>query len=352
MALRASTLRTEKELHSYLLGVTDAHTRAITEAWVVAWDTTVRELEHAAIDLAAARRGGVVTGTHLNNHAQIRAALPKMEAALEYAIQRTGQIITADVHAVMEYAGAAELEMIETQLGGGRRAVLRASLVRADPAQIGEMVVRATQQITSLLLPMSERAYSAVKAELLRGMVVGENPRAAARRMVSRVGDIHDLQLSRALTIARTEMLDAARAATYAVDQANAHLLAGWLWIAHLDSSTCMSCVAQHGTLHPIDEPGPYDHQNGRCARVPKTKTWQELGFSGMEDPPDHYPDADAWFAGLSEEQQRRTLGKAGYEAYKDGRFPRRAWSVRRSNDGWRDSYVPRRPPRAGVSYA
>jgi len=350
MALNPTTLRVESELNTFLTGVTDAQTRAITAAWVDAWDSVVRELEAATSDLALAAQSDRITRTQILRSQRATAALESTKGALEYAALTSEKVVSADVLAVLQQAMESEEAMIASQLTGVKRAELSAALIRADEKQIGELVMRSTQQITALSLPLAAQTYDTVRRELLKGIALGTNPRTAARRMVAAAEDHVNFGLSRALTIARTEMLDAARAAAQAVDKANADVLAGWVWVAHLDQATCRSCVAQHGELHPIDEPGPWDHQNGRCARVPKTKSWKELGFDGIDDPPDQLPNADEWFAKLRPEQQRKMLGEKGFAAWKEGRYPRSAWSSKRTTTGWRDSYGPSRPPLPGQS--
>lgn len=345
MAINRQTLRIERELQAFLDGVLDRQTRSIVEAWVIAFDQAHDALEAAMLELATAARNGRVTRTMVIRSQRAQAALEQMGAALEQAAATTGTVITADLRAVIDQATAAEVGMIESQLTGTRRAELAANLVRADAGQIAAMVDRATQQITSLALPLAADTYQTIRAELLRGVTVGDNPRQAARRMVRTAEDTTNFGLSRALTISRTEMLSATREAQWQVDQANADVLAGWRWLAHLDPATCRSCVARHGTVHPIEEPGPYDHQNGRCSRTPVTKSWAELGFTGIEDPPDLLPDAESWFDDLTEQQQRAMLTDRGYEAWKRGEYPMSAWATRRENPGWRPSYTPSRPP-------
>jgi hypothetical protein len=56
--------------------------------------------------------------------------------------------------------------------------------------------------------------------------------------------------------------------------------------------------------------------------------------------------DAGEWFDGLDEPSQRSILGARGFEAWREGRFPMSDWAARKSNDGWRDSYVPAKPPK------
>ena len=130
-----------------------------------------------------------------------------------------------------------------------------------------------------------------VRQELVRGMQLGLNPRETARRtvlgnrMVQAFEHGFNLPLNRALIITRTEQIDAARDAAALTHQANADLLRGWQWVAQLDTRTCPSCWAQHGTEHPLDEPGPWDHQQGRCTRMPVTRTWADLGYDVPEPP-------------------------------------------------------------------
>lgn len=351
MAINPATLAAEAELNAFLTTITDSQTRAITGAWVEAWDSVVRELEAATSELVMATTTDTVTRDQILRSSRASVALESTKAALDSAALSTQQVITADLSAAIKKAAGVEETMIASQLTGVKRETLAANLIRADSNQIAAMIARSTQQIMSLSLPLAPQTYATVKAELLRGITVGANPRTAALRMISRAEDKFDIGLNRALTISRTEMLDATRQAAYVTDQANKDVLAGWVWLAHLDYLTCPACVSEHGELHPVEELGPLDHQNGRCARVPKTKTWKELGFDGISDPPDMVKSADDWFDGLSAVRQKGILGDKGFAAWKEGRFPRSMWSMRRTTDGWRDSYAPRRPPGPGVTF-
>jgi hypothetical protein len=155
------------------------------------------------------------------------------------------------------------------------------------------------------------------------------------------------LGLSRALVISRTETLDAHRAAAALGMSQHADVLQDWQWHAKLDTLTCASCWAQHGTAYPLSEPGPLDHQCGRCSRLPRTKPWAELGFD-IDEPPSVLPNAAQLFTELDAADKLKILGPARYKAYVAGDFPIEAWSVRRSSDGWRDSHVVARAPQSG----
>lgn len=346
MSINRATLRIEREMHALTGTILDAQTRALVEAWVIAWDQVVAQVDAAALELANAAQGGRVTRTMVIRSRRAQAALEAVAAALDGLSAQTGRVISADLVQAITAAAAAEVDMVASQLTGSRRAELAASLVRADPRQIQAMIERATQRITALSYPIGPEATAAIRRELLRGIAVGENPLPVARRMVRGIEDRFNGGLQRALVISRTEMLSAMREASYQADQANKSVLTGWTWMAHLDLSTCPSCVGMHGQEFPVEEPGPYDHQQGRCARVPKTKTWEELGFPGVQDPADLTPDADEWFDGLTDDQQQSLLGPARFDAWKAGEYPRDQWSTRRENPGWRDSYVPSRPPK------
>jgi hypothetical protein len=156
--------------------------------------------------------------------------------------------------------------------------------------------------------------------------------------MVAQAQDGFAGGLTRAMTIARTEILDAHRAASLATDTANKGLLAGWQWVAQLGPRTCPSCWAQHGSIHPVDEAGPLDHQSGRCTRAPVTKSWRDLGFD-IDEPPSAVPDARAVFASLPEADQLAVMGPKRLGMLRDGTASWDDLSVRRTTDGWRDSY-------------
>jgi len=147
--------------------------------------------------------------------------------------------------------------------------------------------------------------------------------------------------MARAMVISRTEMLDAHRNAAHLWELDNADVMAGWEWISALDKRTCPSCWSKHGTIHDIKEPGPHDHQQGRCTRLPKAKTWADLGFKGIDEPADLLPDAQSTFEQLSAEDQLTVMGKRRLELVQSGKVSWADLSRKRTTSGWRDSYAP-----------
>jgi hypothetical protein len=126
---------------------------------------------------------------------------------------------------------------------------------------------------------------------------------------------------------------------------ANEDVLQGWMWSCSFSERSCCTCIALHGTIHPIDE-DMLEHQSGRCAPVPLTKTWRELGFD-VDEP--ERPDPNAardWFDTLDEDTQKHILGKGRWELFQDGKIGWDDIPVRRgasldpdNKPAWRDSY-------------
>lgn len=220
---------------------------------------------------------------------------------------------------------------------------------RPDPTAQYWMEVRTQDRIESKLRPLTRRSREVLYDELRRGMVTGSNPREIARKAVRRAANLEDAiagGMARALNIARTEVLDAYRESAMLTELDNQDVLEGWVWVAKLGAHTCRSCWAKHGSVHKVDEPGPNDHPQGRCARVPKTKAWKDLGIDGVEDDP--LPDLDPMkvFKKLPEDQQRMVLGDAGFEAWKSGRWPISKWSVEENPADWRPFWRAAKPPK------
>lgn len=338
MTITGDVLDIETAMQTILDTILDHHTGTLTAAWARAWASVEGDLEAALLELAD---DGDVPGWKIDRSRRVQQGLAAAGRALEDLADLTGTTITSDAARALGLGVDGEIAMIGAQLPPGHPGT-----VRVDDPQIATMLGRTTQQITAVSAPISAETLTAIRAELVRGMIVGDNPREAARRMVAATGGRFTGGLTRALNISRTEMLDAMRRAQYATDQVNAGVLAGWTWGAHLDSRTCRSCVSMHGTEHPLDEEGPIDHHSGRCARIPRTKSWADLGFPGVPEPDLGMDDAGEWFEGQDEPTQRQILTPRGFDAWRRGEYPMDAWASRRTNDGWRDSVVTSKPPK------
>lgn len=156
-------------------------------------------------------------------------------------------------------------------------------------------------EVSDTILAMAAQGKDPTKiARAVRGLMRGQ-PLYDAQRMV------------------RTVQLWSARRGQQSIFQKNADVVLGWIWSSARDRRTCFGCLAKHGSKHPIDEV-LNDHHLGRCAMVPITPSWADLGFSDGADLLDIETGA-SWFGALPEAEQRDMMGPAVYAAYKDGAF-------------------------------
>ena len=170
------------------------------------------------------------------------------------------------------------------------------------------------QPVGMLLAPLGEQAAEGVKASIRSGIATGRGPREIARN----VRKVSGMPLSKALTISRTEVNRSYRESTRLNYSANSHLVKGYRRLATKDSRTCLACIALDGTLYENNEPLDA-HPNCRCAMVPETLTYKDLGLDVPED--ERPPNASSWFDEQDEATQRKMMGGKAYEAYKDGRI-------------------------------
>lgn len=348
MATTPASLRLEQALHADLAGTVDQHARETIRSWAMAYDEIAGDLADALEGLIRASADNSVTRRDLLLNRRLQQALAVIADALDTLLAGSASRAIGDLQLVVTQAGAAQAQVIAAMLPEDARLVDLDAWSRVNPLAIGAIVQRSTEQITSRSRPLSAEAYMAVRRELIRGVAAGSNPRQTARRIVARSERGFTGGLARALTVARTETLDAHRAGAALGQAQHPNVLTGWVWNANLGPRTCRACLAMHGQEFPLDTPGPYGHQNCRCSRSPKTLSWAELGFPGIEEPEDVRPDAETYFQSLSAADQRHILGKRGYAAWVRGDYPIKNWVRRRSNSGWRDSFVPTNPPRLG----
>ncbi|MEN0072356.1 MAG: phage minor head protein [Propionicimonas sp.] len=306
MAVTDDTLAALARLRALLDGATDTVQADLVRMWAVAWDEIVDEWRQIVAELAdqnvtAAQRRVLIVQSE-----RIRKALETAAVKLDELGRQAGTRIVLDLPGVLGSQDELLGHIVRTQLP----AAIDPSLSRMSAPQLEWIVQRATGQIESRLRPLSGDVVAVMRAELIRGVAAGSNPRQVASHMLRRVAAGFDGGRARATLIARTEMLDATRAAALASRQANRDVLAGWRWTCALGARTCPSCLAMHGRLFDVDDPGPDDHPNGRCTSTPVTKSWSDLGITGMgREPESVFPDARAWFDRQPRDTQLAIMG-------------------------------------------
>lgn len=316
-------------------------TRALVRAWARAWDELRTTWADAMMDLATQSADGVWPSPWtIARSAKAQAALAATLDNIHDLAYLSGVTVVDSVGRVVDQTHGFEAKVIASQFPeqAGTFAELVTRFDRVDPVAIRAIVARSTQQITAATWRLDLAAQEVMRRVLIQGVAVGTNPRTAAREMVRRAEHGFNGGLTRATTIARTEMLDAYRLAAADVHFGAADVLTGWTWLASLDSRTCPSCWGMHGTVHDLSEDGPHDHQNGRCARLPTVKAWAELGFD-IPEPKSVIPDAQDVFAGMSRTDRLAVMGPARLQALDDGLIGWGDLSQHRSTPGWRDSW-------------
>jgi hypothetical protein len=342
MAIRTGTLTLGRQLRAKVGGEADAATRALTGAWVAAWDALYAGMETAVMDVLAlaGQLGHWPPPYQLNRVDRLFRALVEAQDKLAQLGQLAGVTITDAAGRTVQTTGAAEPGLIASQLpAAGRDAASGRFARRIQPSALDVIVARTGERITAATRTLSHPAVEAMHRELVRGVALGTNPRRAAAQMLTGLEGGFNGGLARAVNIARTEILDAYRETSAYAHQANADVLDGWIWLCTLSARTCPACLAMNGSVHPLSEPGPMDHQSGRCARMPKVKSWSALGLSGKE-PADTIPDARKWFADQPPAVQRQIMGSGRLGALQSGKTSWEDLAQRRTTTGWRPSYV------------
>ncbi|WOO97820.1 phage minor head protein [Micrococcus terreus] len=338
MAVTDEVLRIMQATRQGINELTDQQVVALVTAWVDSWDGFSAELQDALDQLAAGAEDGRVTARMVQRADRLQAALVTAQAEAERLQALSEESTTALADQAARMGANAASQAITAQLPP---ALAADRWVPLNEDALAAVVARTTQQIHASSIPLSAEMVAAMRRELRNGITVGDNPRPVARRIMSRLEGHFNGGLTRATRIARTELLDAFRAADLQAAQANRSLLTGWVWLCTLDGRSCPACIAMHGTEHPVDEFGPNGHQQCRCVRIDKTKTWAELGFTGIEDDPlDLSAERDEWFDGLTDDSQRRILGPGRYDLFKDGRIGWGDLATTRRTPEWRDSIV------------
>lgn len=339
MAITNRTLQLIQQLRDEIGAISDSQVRDIVEAWVRAWDEIEPDLEASILGVLADAKDGTVSFTKIAQNRRLAQALVLIGDQLEALAEAAQFTITQGLSDAIREAVETNVLIIKSQLPPGHTGLV-AGFDRIDPEAISTIISRSTQRIHSDFRPLSAAAVRAMKKELIRAVIVGDNPRTTARRILKRSEGAFNGGLTRALTIARTEMLDAHRAGTKASESVNADILTEWEWHASLTARTCPGCWGKHGQRFPLDEQGPNDHQNGRCTRVTVTKSWKDLGFD-IEEPKSLTPDAEQVFKNLTPETQRDIMGPARLQKLNDGEISWADLAAKRENPGWRDSFVP-----------
>jgi|GEM_PF-1268092 len=285
---------------------------------------------------AAARMTAAYLEMYERQRDQLEFALAQIDSPLkaeaEFAAGRLGNVIKQLSDELEKYAAFAAGEISERQVALAQLAQEHsAGLVMQQlgdppkgfdtytwqklPTETLEQLAGFTETGTPLdemLQKLVPHGIEKVKQAILVGTARGMHPDDIASLVQDELGG----NLGRFLTVQRTAEMQAYREGQRLALEENAEVIKGWRWFASLSFDTCLACLAKHGTFHPLGT-RMESHWNCRCVEVPETKSWEELGFPGIEEIEQPWETGEEWLKRQDPENQRRTLGSARYEAWK-----------------------------------
>lgn len=291
-----------------------AAARMIT-AYGTAWQRLQGEINALNQRIRAARLAGeTVNAGWLYRKGRIESLLEQVAVEIARFAGSAEGIISIEQARLVAEAQQHMRQMVLAGVGEGPGVVAGFNVVPTRSLEKLVGFLGDGSPLKSLLDELGSDAAKAVEAALLEGLATGQGARAIARTIRGALGG----NLTRALTIARTETIRAYRESTWESLQANANVLEGWVWLSAANRRTCAACWAMHGTVHKLSEKME-SHPNCRCSMMPKTKSWSALGFPGVAEAVEDVELGNILFDALSSKDRLFILGPAKFRAYEAG---------------------------------
>lgn len=302
--------------------LTNPQLDTVRNAWTAGWDAVNTELAAVEAKIRVARDAGEPVGPswlfEQNRLTALRGSIAQQIADVSTALNTE---IPSEILRGAQL-GALHAQQLADEFTGGNGITpgITGGFSDVNTAAVRNMAAATApgSPLQAVLTDFAnaEPVTNRLIGELAAGVAIGRNPRDTARRMRAiSAGST----LARATTIARTETLRAYRTAQTQAYEASP-VVDGWVWLSARNARTCSACWAMHGSYHDASEPFP-SHPNCRCRAIPRTKSWEELGITGLTDTsPTVEPGASA-FARLPEYEQREILGPGLHDLYREKRI-------------------------------
>lgn len=336
MAVRREALSLARKSRDEVDEALAETTRALTLAWTKVWDELEPEIARTIGDLVSEGSGDQrPSRVRIRKDERLQFTMGRVSRSLTHLMTLTRTETAASIKAAISAGDQFQQGIIAAQLPPDHRHLVTES--RAG--DLAALATRASRRVSALTRSLPDLIDRRVRETIARVAMSRLKPDASRVRM-AQVEAAFNVGLTHALMIARTEALDAHREAAALAQSRQADVLSGWIWLARLDRWTCSACFVMHGSEHALDEMGPDGHQNCRCQRVPKAKSWKELGIN-LTEPLDLIPDGRTIFKSLPRDQQLRILGPTRLDLLDRGEIEWGDLATQRQNPGWRRSYVP-----------
>lgn len=322
MMFKPTTLL-EREIarqRAQILRADDQTRRALIRAHRKVLQRLRSELDALTAQIEAARAEGPVTETWLRRQDRFRSLIADMERETATFLRVAAEEIQGAKGEAVARALDHAPKLTVASLGPAprnARAAIAGSFDRTATPAMREMVSRAAdgRPLGQLLGRIAPQAAGRVRDSLIFGTASGRG----VRHIAAEVSHLAGMPLRRAEVIARQEVIGAYRAASHEAYERSG-VVEGWVWHTALDDRTCSLCWEMHGSFHSMSE-SLSSHVNCRCAEVPRTKSWNELGFDGVPDGRQTIESGADIFDGLPEADKLAILGRSRLEAYNAGQI-------------------------------
>lgn len=288
---------------------------AMLQAFMTVRSGIIGPLDQLVADMERAQAAGEdVSLAWLFRQDRYHTLLRQVEARISELTPHYEGLITADQLDAIQTALEAFEQLTMFQLPP--QAAVNVTFNRLPVSALEHLVgtLADGSPLRDLLDELGPSASKRVRDELIQGVGVGRNPRDTARR----IRDALDGNQARANLISRTEQLRAHRSASIEIFDANRDVVEGWIWHSALDERTCLSCVTMHGRFFASSEVFA-SHPGCRCSPIPKTKSFAELGITGIPETSIDIPPGSDWFWSQPPHVRLRLAGPAKHAALESG---------------------------------
>lgn len=291
--------------------------RRLTAAYVEAWARLQGTLKALTARIDDARRRGEEPSPSWLLRQEVLGVLERqLVAEVNRIAGMAGGAIAEEQAALIGLAQEHARDLVDAAMGTAPPGV-SLTFARLPTSAFAELVgvLADGSPLASLLADLGPDAAREARKALTTGLALGESPRTIARRARSAFGG----NLTRAMQVSRDATLGAYRRASHRSRLANSDVVKGWVWHAAVNQPgrTCAFCLSMHGSEHPIEEQFA-SHSRCRCAALPLTKTWAELGFD-VPDAPQPFETGAQALARMPRADRRKVLGPAKLAAYEAG---------------------------------
>ena len=267
--------------------------------WLVVERTLQDSIDALAFELA---NTGTPTMGMLSRSARYQALRRQIAAELDkYAQYMDGRITDGQRNAV-----SLALDYSATSINAAAESQMVIPFNRLPVSATENLIGMAGDgsPLIDVLNDATRGAADRMGERLIAGLALGKNPIEVARQAV-RLG--LGTSFTRMQTIARTEMLRAAREATLQSYRAS-NVVTAYRRLSARDRRTCAACLFADGNIYPLGE--SFDqHPNCRCVATPILR--------GL--PPIEWQTGQEWFRSQPEVTQLAILGRGRYDLWRRG---------------------------------